>query len=138
MLRFISLACLAAGLALQPALAQTPETEAPQDAGAQETAPETGAPAEPPLEEPAAAPSRLPADQLEAFVDGVVRDAMEAEHYAGVHVAVVEGGETRLLKGYGAASLAPYREVDPQRTLFRIGSLSKTCLLYTSPSPRDS
>lgn len=126
MLRLISLACLAAGLALQPALAQTPETEAPQDAGAQETAPETGAPAEPPLEEPAAAPSRLPADQLEAFVDGLVRDAMEAEHYAGVHVAVVEGGETRLLKGYGAASLEPYREVDPQRSLFRIGSLSKT------------
>jgi CubicO group peptidase (beta-lactamase class C family) len=62
---------------------------------------------------------------LEAFVDGLVASHM-AERVAGTQVAVVKDGRVLLVKGYGIASLAPERPVDPERTLFRIASISKT------------
>ncbi|MDP3749593.1 MAG: serine hydrolase domain-containing protein [Phenylobacterium sp.] len=68
----------------------------------------------------------LPPAELEAFVDGVVRSAMARDHIAGVTVSVVQNGQVVLKKGYGFASLAPARKVDPDATLFRIGSISKT------------
>lgn len=73
-----------------------------------------------------AAGQTLPPAELEAFVDGVVRDAMDREHIAGVTVSVVQNGQIVLKKGYGFASLAPARRVNPDRTLFRIASISKT------------
>lgn len=98
-------------------------------------APKAAAPATPP---PAAAlpvtPSGarlaagepIPQAELEAFVDGAVRSAMARDHIAGVTVSVVQNGQVVLKKGYGFASLSPARKVDPDRTLFRIGSISKT------------
>ncbi|WP_332767727.1 serine hydrolase domain-containing protein [Phenylobacterium sp.] len=68
----------------------------------------------------------IPPADLERLVDGAVADAMAVEHVAGVSVAVVQGGRTVLLKGYGVSGLGPGRTVDPSRTLFRIGSISKT------------
>jgi CubicO group peptidase (beta-lactamase class C family) len=68
----------------------------------------------------------LPAPELEAYVDGLVKDAMDREHIAGVTVAIVQNGQVILKKGYGAASLSPARKVDPDTTLFRLGSISKT------------
>lgn len=68
----------------------------------------------------------LPPGELEAFVDGMVKDAMGREHVAGVTVSVVQNGQVLLKKGYGFAGLAPQRRVDPDRTLFRVGSISKT------------
>ena len=64
--------------------------------------------------------------ELETFVDGVVTQAMQRQHIAGVTVSVVQNGQVLLKKGYGFASLSPQRAVDPDRTLFRIGSISKT------------
>jgi CubicO group peptidase (beta-lactamase class C family) len=68
----------------------------------------------------------LPRAELEAFVDGVVRDAMAQDHIAGVAVSVVQNGQVAFKKGYGFASLSPARRVDPDRTLFRLGDISKT------------
>jgi CubicO group peptidase (beta-lactamase class C family) len=68
----------------------------------------------------------LPPPELEAFVDGFVQAAMARDHIAGVSVAVVQNGQVLLTKGYGFARLSPARPVDPARTLFRLGSLSKT------------
>jgi len=68
----------------------------------------------------------IPPAELEAFVDGAVRQAMADDHIAGVTVSVVQSGQVLLKKGYGFASLVPYRPVDPDKTLFRIGSISKT------------
>ncbi|OXE35989.1 MAG: serine hydrolase [Phenylobacterium zucineum] len=68
----------------------------------------------------------LPPAELEAFVDGLVRDAMDREHVAGVTLSVVQNGQIVLKKGYGAATLSPMRRVNPDTTLFRIGSISKT------------
>lgn len=72
----------------------------------------------------AAAP--LPAPQLEAFVDGVVRRAMSRDHIAGVTISVVQNGQVVLKKGYGFANLGQRKPVDPDKTLFRIASISKT------------
>jgi CubicO group peptidase (beta-lactamase class C family) len=68
----------------------------------------------------------LPPAELEAFVDGLVKDAMAREHIAGVTVSVVQNGQVVLKKGYGFAGLNPQRPVDPDATLFRVGSISKT------------
>ena len=73
-----------------------------------------------------AAGQALPPGELEAYVDGLVRDAMDREHVAGVTLAVVQNGQVVLKKGYGAATFSPLRRVDPDTTLFRIGSISKT------------
>jgi CubicO group peptidase (beta-lactamase class C family) len=80
-----------------------------------------------PLEIPApASPTpTIDASVLEAFIDGVVEGAMRDDHIAGVGVSVVAGGQTLLVKGYGIAD-EKARAVDPQRTLFRIASISKT------------
>lgn len=68
----------------------------------------------------------IPPAELELFVDGLVTSSMATDHILGVTVAVVQGGKPVLLKGYGLASLDSGRAVDPERTLFRIGSISKT------------
>ena len=51
---------------------------------------------------------------------------MAREHIAGATVSIVQNGQVVLKKGYGFASLSPNRPVDPDRTLFRVGSISKT------------
>lgn len=91
-----------------------------QEATAPATAPATGA--------APAAPSVPPLDpvRLEAYVDGWMTDAMDRAHVAGASVAVVQNGQVVLKKGYGFADLNPRRPVDADRTLFRIGSISKT------------
>ena len=66
----------------------------------------------------------IPPAELEAFVDGVVRQAMTTDHIAGAAVSVVQNGQVVLDKGYGFAG--PDRAVDPNTTLFRVGSISKT------------
>ena len=68
----------------------------------------------------------IPTGALEALVDATVRPAMERDHIAGVTVAVVQDGRVVLKKGYGFADVARLRPVDPDRTLFRIGSITKT------------
>lgn len=75
-----------------------------------------------------AAPAVAPLDpvRLEAYVDGWMTDAMDRAHVAGASVAVVQNGQVVLKKGYGFADLNPRRPVDADRTLFRIGSISKT------------
>ena len=72
----------------------------------------------------ATADTQLP--NLEAFVDGVVGAYMSHDQIAGAQVAVVRNGETLLVKGYGIDSVEPRRTVDPEQSLFRIGSISKT------------
>ncbi|MDI1365866.1 MAG: serine hydrolase [bacterium] len=68
----------------------------------------------------------LPAGELEAFVDGLIRRSMTEDHIAGATIAVVQNGQVVLKKGYGVASLKERSAVDPDKTLFRIASISKT------------
>jgi CubicO group peptidase (beta-lactamase class C family) len=85
-----------------------------------------GLPAGPAPFTPLAAAAPMPAPQLEAFIDGYVRQAMVSDHVPGVTISVVQNGQVVLKKGYGLAGINPARPVDPDRTLFRIGSISKT------------
>jgi CubicO group peptidase (beta-lactamase class C family) len=127
----------------QPTLATAQMPEAPipyeQTRPASRPAPvRRAAPARPatPVAAPVAAPVVSPVApgvlaldpaRLEAFVDGVVRDAMASDHVPGVTVSIVQNGQVLLKKGYGFANLEPRpRPVDPDRTLFRIASISKT------------
>ncbi|HZZ68230.1 MAG TPA: serine hydrolase domain-containing protein [Phenylobacterium sp.] len=81
----------------------------------------------PPAPKPLLAPDQpIPPLALEALVDATVRQAMDRDHIAGVTVAVVQDGQVVLKKGYGFADVARRRPVDPDRTLFRVGSISKT------------
>lgn len=64
--------------------------------------------------------------KLEALVDGIVTTTLDNEKIAGATVSIVQGDEVVLLKGYGLASVNPARAVDPEKSLFRIGSVSKT------------
>ena len=68
----------------------------------------------------------IPPAELEAFVDGVMRQAMVSDHVAGAAVSVVQNGAVILKKGYGYAHLSPAQAVDPDTTVFRIASISKT------------
>ncbi|HSK83643.1 MAG TPA: serine hydrolase domain-containing protein, partial [Rubrobacter sp.] len=54
---------------------------------------------------------------------------MEKHHIAGAAVSVVKDGKLFLAKGYGSADLENGIPVDPERTIFRIGSVTK---LFTS------
>jgi CubicO group peptidase (beta-lactamase class C family) len=114
----------AAGPAPAPTVPLASEAETPPPP------PPVARPAPPPAEPaPAAklAPGQaIPAGELESFVDGYIRHAMARDHIAGVTVSVVQNGQLVMKKGYGFASLEPKRAVDPDRTLFRIGSISKT------------
>ena len=68
-----------------------------------------------------------PADpaELGAFMDGLLASQMEADHVRGAVVVVVKDGEVFFAKGYGFADLEGKTPVDPAKTLFRPGSVSK-------------
>lgn len=117
----------------QIARPQRPRASAPTPT----PSPGTQTPAEVlPTAAPATAPARprarlargqpIPQAELGAFVDAYVRQAMARERIAGAVVSVVQGGQVVLSRGYGAASVSPFRPVDPGATLFRVGSISKT------------
>ena len=70
----------------------------------------------------AAAPSEIDTAALDAYIEKGLKDWQ----LPGLSVAVVQNGQVVLKKGYGFASLKPQRPVDPDRSLFRVGSISKT------------
>jgi CubicO group peptidase (beta-lactamase class C family) len=63
--------------------------------------------------------------ELETFMDGLMAAQTAAHHLSGAVVCVVAGGQVILAKGYGYADIAKGTRVDPEKTLFRIGSVSK-------------
>jgi len=64
-------------------------------------------------------------DHFQAYLDGVMAAQFRDWELAGMTFALVRDGELALSKGYGVASLASGEPVDPARTLFRPGSVSK-------------
>ncbi|HEV2272325.1 MAG TPA: serine hydrolase domain-containing protein [Steroidobacteraceae bacterium] len=72
----------------------------------------------------AAAPA-LTATDLAEFMDGFVPYAMHSADLAGATVSVVANGQIIFAKGYGLADLRQAKPVLPDRTLFRVASISK-------------
>jgi CubicO group peptidase (beta-lactamase class C family) len=62
---------------------------------------------------------------LEPWLDGFMPYALERGDVAGAVVAVVKNGELIFAKGYGFADVEKHKPVDPERTMFRPGSISK-------------
>ena len=63
--------------------------------------------------------------ELSAFVDSIVRREMAAQHILGAAFVYVSRGRVIYRKGYGVANADRNTPVDPDSTLFRIGSISK-------------
>lgn len=63
--------------------------------------------------------------ELEAFLDELLGSQMEEHHIAGAAISVVKDGELFFAKGYGYADLENGIPVDPEQTIFRIGSVTK-------------
>src|SRR5277367_5204313 len=68
----------------------------------------------------------LTADDLGAFFDGLITEQIGHADIAGAVVAVVKDGKLLYAKGFGYADVAKKNPVNPETTLFRPGSISKT------------
>lgn len=75
----------------------------------------------------APSPGQGPTDpaEMEIFLDELFRRQMEENHIAGAAVSVVKDGAVFFTKGYGYADLENGIPVDPEQTIFRIGSVGK-------------
>jgi CubicO group peptidase (beta-lactamase class C family) len=71
----------------------------------------------------------LTKEDVDAWLDGVVGSALPTTGIPGAVVSVVADGRILTARGYGLADTGtgdtPARAVDPDETLFRIGSVSK-------------
>lgn len=63
---------------------------------------------------------------LEAFFDGIIPLQLERSDVAGATVLVMKDGKELLKKGYGYADVKKKTPVDPDTTMFRLASISKT------------
>ena len=70
-------------------------------------------------------PSLIDRESLEAFLDPLVARCLDKFHVPGVVVVVVQDGQTVIAKGYGYADVGKKIPVDPDKTLFRVASVSK-------------
>jgi CubicO group peptidase (beta-lactamase class C family) len=73
----------------------------------------------------AAAPSLDDPGDAEAFVTGFLQAELAERRVPGAVFVMVRGGEVLFARGFGMADLARAAPVDPERTLFRVASLSK-------------
>jgi CubicO group peptidase (beta-lactamase class C family) len=110
MKRLFSIGCLLACAVVQTSTAA--DTNAPPAAGGV-------------IPNPSSTPHTLDKADLTTWLDGFVPYAIESGDIAGGVVAVVKDGELVLAKGYGYSDVATHTPVDPERTLFRPGSVSK-------------
>ncbi|MBS0273285.1 MAG: beta-lactamase family protein [Proteobacteria bacterium] len=74
---------------------------------------------------PAEPAHELTAADLDAWLDGFVPYAIGRGDIAGAEVVVVKDGAVLFEKGYGVSDVKTQAKVDPKRTLFRPGSISK-------------
>ena len=65
------------------------------------------------------------ANDYESFADGVFKTLMAEKHIAGATFSMIKNGEILIKKGYGFANIDQGIKVNPETTLFRIGSTSK-------------
>lgn len=85
----------------------------------------------PPVTAPAAAPPLSPGthaltrEDLDIWLDGYLPYALHSGDIAGAVIVVVKDGKVLTERGFGYADVARRVPVDPQRTLFRPGSVSK-------------
>src|SRR5581483_1370830 len=96
------------------------------------TGPAPALPTVPPQVPTAAPPAALPngahaltQEDLSAYLDGMLPTQLRRTGVAGGVVVVVRDGQILFSRGYGVADVDRKTPVDPARTLFRPGSVSK-------------
>lgn len=103
------------------------QSAAPSPAPSPQPEVQAAAPAATPV-----APALTKAD-LDSWLDGFMPYALRRGDVAGAVVVVVKDGEVLTEKGFGYSDVGARKPVDPQHTLFRIGSVSKllvwTCVM---------
>lgn len=67
----------------------------------------------------------MTADDVSAFLDGIMPQQLATNDIAGVTISVVKDGKVLFAKGYGYADVAKKVPVSADTTLFRPGSISK-------------
>lgn len=117
-MRLIKLLAMALALTAGSVSAQQPAAPAlkvaPQAAPAAVAAPDAITGARP-----------LTKQDVDAWLDGLVPYALRKGDLAGAVVVVVKDGQVLTQRGFGYADVAKRSPVDPDRTLFRPGSVSK-------------
>ena len=115
---YLSALLLSALVLSGTAAAQVPPAVAPVD-----PTPAAKEAAEAPAPTPVS--PQLTREDLEAWLDGFIPFALGRGNIAGGIVVVVKDGQVLLQKGFGYADVEKKLPVDPERTLFRPGSISK-------------
>jgi CubicO group peptidase (beta-lactamase class C family) len=64
--------------------------------------------------------------ELASFLDDFIGKQMQEKHIAGGAISVVKDGKLFFARGYGYADVDKRVPVDPEQTMFGIGSVSKT------------
>jgi CubicO group peptidase (beta-lactamase class C family) len=105
----VSLAGFAASGQMPP-----PAPTARQHVAAQTASPSVATPVHP-----------LDKSDVDAWLDGFFPYALQKGDVAGAVVVVVKDGQVLTQRGYGFADVKAHKPVDPETTLFRIGSVSK-------------
>jgi CubicO group peptidase (beta-lactamase class C family) len=116
------LLALALALGLGPAFGQADDRASDE---AQPPALEATPVESPPAAVPEGDAEALDPADLEAFLGGLVTAQLEARNIPGAVVTVVQDGEIVFARGYGWSDVEARTPVDPDATLFRIGSVSK-------------
>ncbi|NQF13673.1 serine hydrolase [Brevibacillus sp. HB1.3] len=70
--------------------------------------------------------SPLTALSIEQVVDPVMKNEMNNLHIPGAAIVITQGDHIIFKKGYGFADVEQQIPVDPERTVFRIGSVTKS------------
>lgn len=78
-----------------------------------------------PVQPPGTTAHEMTAEDVGAFLDGILPQQLAREDIAGVVVSVVKDGKVLFAKGYGYADVAKRTPVSADSTLFRPGSISK-------------
>ena len=65
-------------------------------------------------------------ERLDALLAPVFINKMADYYVAGAAVAVVKDGQLAYMRGFGYSDIFAQKRVDPDRTIFRIGSVTKT------------
>ncbi len=82
-----------------------------------------------PVDLSATGPASQSADRIKTLIqsiDEIVAEYMDSEHLPGVAVVIVKEGRTIYQQGYGFAHQPDQTPVNPEATIFRIGSISKS------------
>lgn len=82
-------------------------------------------------------PGPLDSEDVSAFVSREVQAAMAANHIPGAAVSITQGDRIVFLEGFGYADIAAPAGVDPDRTMFRVASVSKPFVWMSVLQLRD-